>query len=1501
VQGEALTGTNLDGTNVANNPLFVLPIIFAYAPTISGDYSLNMFSPAIDKGDSVAYKTARGGILNFIGEQDLAGNGRLSGDNIDMGAYEVPVGSLQAYNDYATTVAGVPVVVPVLENDSIPASCSNPLLSFEAPSPAHGTPSFINDSIGYLPDAGFTGLDSIVYKVTCGGNSSTATVYITVSEYPDNIDTADCFILPPATAWGIRADSNGATGANLYSPYQQPLVGDMNNDGIPEIIVATGLTNWSATQLAYDRQATTIAMFKGDSIGLAPKLITTVKPYIWSSQNRYVIFKTKINNRDTALIAVVEMDSVLRAYNYDGVNVWSSTQQRMPGQGGNGATPSVADLNHDGIPEIIVAGHVYNSVTGAWICSVPGTVTRYVQAVDVFNTGNLNYIQDNRIYDVVVDGSNQITGLALHKTLTPPVFAATDPDNTLGVAFTASGNMRTNFVDMDNDGKLDAIFQGNGSVSGQYYNIVYIIDPYTDTLKARTVFKYDPLATTSTSSFQFIGDMDGNGLPEIAFIRGAYDAAIPVNYYDLKIVAMKYNPAAAFASRLSVFWTLDHHDYSIATGITMFDFNQDGKQEIVYRDEQVLRIIDGSTSIPQVLATIANISGTAGEYPVVADVDGDGHAEIAIVGGLAGETSSSWKGRLYVYKSLGTYNNWAPARKVWNQYFYHPTQVNNDLTIPKYPMNPTTAFPGIDGVLGTSDDVRPYNNFLQQQTELSKNGTPLWLTPNGQMVGAPEYSYDAVADSLTITLKVHNAGDAPFQNPFKVTVYKNAVNDAKRLTYDYQSLIAAGDTATITFSIPNFKADWMPFSNLAIRINDNGNGYVDQPVCDSTMRDFGSGAVLASDDHSLTSDSLTIINVLANDLSGVCPIGALDAFDTIANSGLHHGTLSIQGDSTFTYKTTNAFIGIDSVDYYIKCGADSSAARVYILKQRPLAQQYIACQDAILTMGFTAIADVDYYWYDAATGGTLVKATASDTLRRVKGATDDVGTWWVEPRYKGIVFPRYRVDLLEGDCEVTNPIGCATDGTVIWSENFDQYDDGNNPASPAYSVVGLAPGMTTYTFGTAPSGLYGSGTYGLVKDAYDVNIPTSYLSHFRDDHTTAGDSTIGRFFIANGRTTPDRVYTQEINNLCSDLELYFSFWMAGNHAEMEWTIYETSSDKVLAKFNQKKLPAGANYTWKQYGFKFPVPAGVTSIRFEIYNYCDAASGNDYVIDDIEVRFCTPPVTLNVVADTTICIGEEFKLTGTYHDDGTFGGSLTYRWEYRAIDSTTWKPLATGTSGNPLTTNRILNPVTQADAGYYRLLVSTPTNIDNVNCRASSDSILVTVSSSPLPTVVSDTTVCTDLIDLRVYVSNIAANNVIGYYADASGLIPLALPLVRVTSDTVYYVRSIDTLFGCRSAMQAIRLTLGVNPIVNPTTGLGVVCVGSSVVISNSTAAGGVWTLSNTNAEITTATPNSVTVKGLVIGKLYVSYTVGSICQTRVTFPLKVIGAGAPTIIIGIER
>ncbi|WDF46201.1 BspA family leucine-rich repeat surface protein [Chryseobacterium sp. KACC 21268] len=77
---QELSSTTNGNLNGSTNPLFVNPS--------SGDYRLQSTSPVIDKGSNTLYN-ANGG--NLTTDKDLAGNSRLNGTTIDMGAYEYTV------------------------------------------------------------------------------------------------------------------------------------------------------------------------------------------------------------------------------------------------------------------------------------------------------------------------------------------------------------------------------------------------------------------------------------------------------------------------------------------------------------------------------------------------------------------------------------------------------------------------------------------------------------------------------------------------------------------------------------------------------------------------------------------------------------------------------------------------------------------------------------------------------------------------------------------------------------------------------------------------------------------------------------------------------------------------------------------------------------------------------------------------------------------------------------------------------------------------------------------------------------------------------------------------------------------------------------------------------------------------------------------------------------------------------------------------------------------
>jgi hypothetical protein len=113
----------------------------------------------------------------------------------------------------------------------------------------------------------------------------------------------------------------------------------------------------------------------------------------------------------------------------------------------------------------------------------------------------------------------------------------------------------------------------------------------------------------------------------------------------------------------------------------VFDFEGDGKAEVLYRDELKLRVYNGTDGA--VLFETPMSSCTWYEYVLVADVDGDGKAEIVAVA----NNNCGYGPQRGVWSFGDAADKWVATRKVWNQHTYHITNVNPDGTIPAVELN----------------------------------------------------------------------------------------------------------------------------------------------------------------------------------------------------------------------------------------------------------------------------------------------------------------------------------------------------------------------------------------------------------------------------------------------------------------------------------------------------------------------------------------------------------------------------------------------------------------------------------------------------------------------------------------------------------------------------------------------------------------------------------------------------------------------------------------------
>jgi hypothetical protein len=187
-------------------------------------------------------------------------------------------------------------------------------------------------------------------------------------------------------------------------------------------------------------------------------------------------------------------------------------------------------------------------------------------------------------------------------------------------------------------------------------------------------------------------------------------------------------------------------DSSRVTGSSVFDFNGDGGAEVIYNDECHFRVYNGLDG--NVLFDQPSESRTRIEYPVVADVDNDGNAEIVFgtsnESGFCSENQDpEYNAGIEVWGDAGDF--WVSARRIWNQHAYHVTNVREDGRIPLFEPESWRAYNG-----------RIYNTYRSNPRNYD---TAPDLTPAAIQFSSPDASCGQLSSLLDITVSIENAGD----------------------------------------------------------------------------------------------------------------------------------------------------------------------------------------------------------------------------------------------------------------------------------------------------------------------------------------------------------------------------------------------------------------------------------------------------------------------------------------------------------------------------------------------------------------------------------------------------------------------------------------------------------------------------------------------------------------------------------------------------------------------
>jgi hypothetical protein len=490
------------------------------------------------------------------------------------------------------------------------------------------------------------------------------------------------------------------------NPTASLAAGDLDGDGIPEIV----------------------AMLEGDNGGIG--IYSNTGELIYKSPDLGMGYKNpgialaNIDNQGLVELVIGRHVFTLEHNSRGQLQILDTFRGALASgtQGSSGPLSCVADLTGDSRKEIIAATTVYA------LPRPPAGVTKQKKCKGPYKSAEHTAFCDGKLL-VVWDGLTRNPGIvregfcAIADVLGADQEAPPGPDNPL-------------------DGVAEVVTISDGHLQ--------ILSGQDGTLR-RDI----SVESAEGGGAPNVDDFDGDGFPEIgsAFqsIYAVMDLQAPTAkcprwpnpFWDL-IPGMQGNPRRD-APCLHNGW-LRHIDdgSSKVTGSSVFDFNGDGAAEVVYNDECYFRIYDGASG--RILFKEHSPSRTVIEYPVVADVDNDGNAEIVF--GTSNEST---------YCFLGNNSNnglevwgdardlWVPARRIWNQHSYH---ITNTLESGDIPIVEPTSWSSYNG--------RVYNSYRSNPRSF---GVAPDLSITGLQISSPDTPCGQLSNLLRITARVENKGD----------------------------------------------------------------------------------------------------------------------------------------------------------------------------------------------------------------------------------------------------------------------------------------------------------------------------------------------------------------------------------------------------------------------------------------------------------------------------------------------------------------------------------------------------------------------------------------------------------------------------------------------------------------------------------------------------------------------------------------------------------------------
>ena len=511
----------------------------------------------------------------------------------------------------------------------------------------------------------------------------------------------------------------------------------------------------------------------------------------------------------------------------DGCYLWT----RNVGGIGLNQAPSLADVTGDGQPEIIFLHGVFDGLTGEMLANAPSGQASMPVAADITGDGTMEILTAGCAFHYV-DGESDLQEVWCNNALPGADTRDTNHRNYIAIGDVAGG---------DRQGQPEVIWVGRGDV-------------FTlDAGDGETLHEFN-LPGANRGGPPVVADFDGDGSSEFGVggqtcytvfdldCLGSDDEDQPgcerPTFPDCTPgVDCVVEPCANVDGGTGdgILWSIEIVDSVTGTGFAsaVFDFQGDGRHEVVYGDHCRVFVLDGRTGTP--LFTRFASRRANSEMPIVVDADGDGRTNLIYQANSdrfqrdcadpiedrpdffpecheSDPPNYCESGNHGVYALRDVHDAWVGTRAIWNQHAYHITNINDDATLPVTWEAPWEQF----------------NTFrANRQGEIPLNApNPTVHSLSINTLFCPE--------QITLSFVVENAGTRAIAADMPISIYRTDTDPQEHID-------------TVTTTAPIFPGQIVPFelqfntetdalgAELDFRVvaNDDGQGGAPEYDCDA--------------------------------------------------------------------------------------------------------------------------------------------------------------------------------------------------------------------------------------------------------------------------------------------------------------------------------------------------------------------------------------------------------------------------------------------------------------------------------------------------------------------------------------------------------------------------------------------------------------------------------------------------------------------------------------------